>query len=88
MLPPKERLIGAQLHRYIRDKQSYEKVLEDGLKQIIGYRDVFSSSLRNKTDKPIPCYLLIFDRRSEDRKLPWEQRISWEKHGDIAVLGC
>jgi len=38
-------------------------------------------------DKPIPSYLLIFDRRSEEKKLPWEQRIRWEKHGDITVLG-
>ena len=74
--------------KLLRDRQSFEKVLESGLKQIIGYRDLFSSSLRIKTGKPIPCYLLIFDRRSEEKKLPWEERIRREKHGDVTVLGC
>ena len=53
---------------------------EEGLEQIRGYRD--------KLDKGIPCYLMIFDRRSEEKKLPWEQRIRWEQHGDVTVLGC
>jgi hypothetical protein len=35
----------------------------------------------------IPGYLLIFDRRSEGKKLLWEQRIYGEKQGDITVLG-
>jgi hypothetical protein len=74
--------------KLLRDKQSYEKVLEQGLKQIIGYRDVFSSSLRTETDNPIPCYLLIFDRRPEEKKLPWEERIRWENHGAVTALGC
>ena len=74
--------------KLLRDRQSFEKVLESGLKQILDYRDLFSSSLRIRTGKPISCYLLIFDRRSEEKKLPWEERIRGEKHGEVTVLGC
>jgi hypothetical protein len=32
--------------------------------------------------------LLVFDRRSEGKKLPWDERVKWERHGDVTVLGC
>ena len=66
--------------KLLRDYDSPEIVLEEGLAQIRGYRD--------KLGTGIPCYLMIFDRRSEEKKLPWEQRIRWEKHEDVTVLGC
>jgi hypothetical protein len=57
-------------------------VREEGLEQIRGYRDRATSGA--------PAYLMIFDRRSEGKKLPWEQRITWESDGadGVTVAGC
>ncbi|MDR1494085.1 MAG: hypothetical protein LBT05_15390 [Planctomycetaceae bacterium] len=74
--------------KLLRDRQTFEKVKAEGMKQIIGYRNTFSSSLRMKDGVAIPCYLLIFDRRSEDKKLSWEQRISWNIEGEVTIVGC
>ena len=74
--------------KLLRDRQTFEKVKAEGLKQITNYRDIFSSSRRMKDGKKIPCYLLIFDRRSEDKKLPWEERITWNVEGEVTVVGC
>jgi hypothetical protein len=32
--------------------------------------------------------VIIFDRRSEDKKLPWEQRITWRTEGEVSIVGC
>jgi hypothetical protein len=74
--------------KILRDRQTFEKVQTEGLKQILMYRDRFSSSLRTKDGKTIPCYLIVFDRRSEGKKLPWEQRISWRTEGEVTIIGC
>ncbi|MDR3108062.1 MAG: hypothetical protein LBU65_00025, partial [Planctomycetaceae bacterium] len=74
--------------KLLRDRQTFEKVKTEGLKQIVGYRDSFSSSLRMKDSDKIPCYLVIFDRRSEDKKLSWEERITWNVEGEVTVIGC
>jgi hypothetical protein len=74
--------------KLLRDRQTFEKVKVEGLKQIIGYRDSFSSSLRMKDEEKIPCYLVIFDRRSESKKATWEERIKWNIEGDVTVAGC
>jgi hypothetical protein len=63
-------------------------VKANGLSQIINYRDKFSSPLRTKSGEKIPCYLIIFDRRSEGKKLAWEQRIQWNVEGDVTIVGC
>jgi hypothetical protein len=74
--------------KLLRDRSTFEKVQAEGLKQILGYRDRFSSSLRVKNGKTIPCYLVIFDRRGEGKKLPWEQRILWRVEGEVTIAGC
>ncbi|MDR1485524.1 MAG: PD-(D/E)XK nuclease domain-containing protein [Planctomycetaceae bacterium] len=66
--------------KLIRDYDSPNSVKEEGLEQIRSYRDKF--------DQSIPCYLLIFDRRSEGKKLAWEQRIQWDVEGEVTVVGC
>ena len=66
--------------KLIRDYDKPDEVQEDGIEQILWYRD--------KVGKNIPCYLLIFDRRSEDKKLPWEQRFTWNVDGEVTVVGC
>jgi hypothetical protein len=75
--------------KLIRDHQTFDKVKAQGLTQITKYRDIFSSKLRSKDNKPIPCYLIIFDRRSEGKKATWEKRISWSvEDNDVTVIGC
>jgi hypothetical protein len=74
--------------KLLRDRQTFEKVKAEGMKQIIRYRNTFSSSLRMKDGVAIPCYLLIFDRRSEDKKLSWEERILWKVEDDVTIVGC
>jgi ASC-1-like (ASCH) protein len=66
--------------KLIRDYDKPEEVKEEGIEQILSYRD--------KVGKNVPCYLLIFDRRSEEKKLPWEQRITWNGAGEVIVVGC
>jgi hypothetical protein len=66
--------------KLIHPKQSMETVRAKGLEQLTRYRDTKAPSA--------PAYLLIFDRRPEAKDLSWEDRISWEKEGDITVLGC
>jgi hypothetical protein len=66
--------------KLLRDYDTPGAVLEEGLEQVRGYRD--------KMGAGPPCYLLVFDRRSEGKKLPWDERVKWERHGDVTVLGC
>ncbi|MDR1728184.1 MAG: ATP-binding protein [Acidobacteriota bacterium] len=66
--------------KLLRDRDSRKDVLAEGLLQVREYRDRFG--------KGVPCYLVIFDRRSRSKRLPWSRRIQWKKHGDVTVLGC
>jgi hypothetical protein len=59
---------------------SAAEILEEGLRQIAKYRD--------KIDAAAPAYLVIFDRRTETKEKPWEERLSWETEGSIVVVGC
>jgi hypothetical protein len=63
-----------------------ETVRAKGLSQLTRYRD--TKAPRDAKASSTPAYLLIFDRRPEARDLSWENRISWEKEGDITVVGC
>ena len=66
--------------KLIRDYDKPEEVKEEGIGQILWYRD--------RVGKNVPCYLLIFDRRSPEKKLPWEGRITWNVEGNVTVVGC
>jgi hypothetical protein len=56
--------------KVLRDRKSYDRVLAEGLQQIKRYQD--------RKAPGAPLYLLIFDRRSESTKAPWEERITWK----------
>jgi hypothetical protein len=56
------------------------EVLEEGLIQIVKYRD--------KIDNSAPAYLVIFDRRTETKEKPWEDRLTWATKDNITVVGC
>ncbi|GHV75994.1 hypothetical protein AGMMS49942_08150 [Spirochaetia bacterium] len=66
--------------KLIYDYSSPEAVKEQGLQQITKYRDTI--------DAKAPAYLVIFDRRSEGKKLPWNERLTWAEHSGITVVGC
>jgi hypothetical protein len=69
--------------KLLRKNRSFEGVREEGVAQILQYRD--------RRDPRAPCYLVILDRRPE--KPGWAERLSWEKsgiagQGDVTVIGC
>ena len=66
--------------KLLRDYNTPREIKEEGLEQTLWYRDKFG--------KHVPCYLLIFDRRSEGKKLLWEERITWNVEGEVTVVGC
>jgi ASC-1-like (ASCH) protein len=66
--------------KLVHDYETWNEVKKEGLEQILAYRDKFGNT--------IPCYLIIFDRRSEGKKLPWEQRIIWNIEEGVTVIGC
>ena len=67
--------------KLIHDYDTPEIVREEGVEQILAYRD--------KTGLNAPAYLLIFDRRTSGKKLPWEQRITWNNTPHlVTIIGC
>ena len=68
-------IIEVKLINYNRTPQS---VKEEGLEQIVRYRD--------RIDPSAPSYLVIFDRRKQSKKLSWEQKIKWETTDGITIL--
>ena len=66
--------------KIVRDHDSLQTVREEGLEQIGRYRDQFTADT--------PAWLVIFDRRTKIRKKSWDERISWERDGDVTVVGC
>jgi len=72
----KEFLIEVKL---LRDYDPPGEFLKEGLQQTKRYRD--------SVDASIPAYLVIFDRRSEGKKAPWEDRVYWRVEDGVTVVG-
>jgi hypothetical protein len=70
-------IIEIKLLRSCHDPDAFRK---KGLEQVLKYRDKFGTQT--------PTYLIIFDRRPETKEKNWDDRITWEYDGDVAVLGC
>jgi hypothetical protein len=66
--------------KLIYDYSQPEAVREQGLQQIAKYRDTIDSAA--------PAYLVIFDRRSENKKAAWDERLTWKEDDGIIVVGC
>jgi hypothetical protein len=64
--------------KLLRKNRTFESLREEGSAQVRQYRQ--------RIDPAAPCYLVIFDRRPE--KPDWTSRLSWEKAGDVTVVGC
>ena len=65
--------------KIMRDYDSPAVLLEESLEQTRRYRDGI--------DATIPAYLLIFDRRSDGKKAPWDERLTWCEIDGITVVG-
>ena len=57
-----------------------QEIRKEGLKQIAMYRDKIAPNA--------PAYLVIFDRRAEAVKMPWDEKLTWETADGIIVVGC
>jgi hypothetical protein len=70
--------------KLIHSRDNPEEIREEGLHQIIMYRD--------KIDANTPSYLVIFDRRKTAKDLPWDEKIYWQEEavpaGMVTVVGC
>jgi len=66
--------------KLVREYDGLPTVREEGLEQIGYYRDRFEDGT--------PAWLLIFDRRRKTREKSWNERISWEKDGEVTVIQC
>ena len=73
--------------KLLRNGQSFNYVKEKGLEQVIRYRETFVPPVGYHKNIA-GVYLIIFDRRSKKQKATWDERISWEKVGEVTVLGC
>ncbi|MDR3247333.1 MAG: PD-(D/E)XK nuclease domain-containing protein, partial [Treponema sp.] len=67
--------------KLLRKKQNFENVRDEGIKQILQYRE--------RIDPASPCYLVIFDRRgATDGQSGWDERLTWENRDNVTVVGC
>lgn len=66
--------------KLIYDYSNPQIVAEEGLEQIKEYRDT--------VDAAAPSYLVIFDRRSSDKKKSWDERLTWRQKDGIVIVGC
>jgi len=66
--------------RLVHHHDGPKTVREEGSEQVRAYRD--------KIAPEAGAYLLIFDRRPVAKAKSWDERISWERDGDVTILGC
>jgi hypothetical protein len=71
-----------------RKGQSLESRKTVGLRQIVRYRDRFAPLPRPKAGIVPDCYLIIFDRRPEEQKPPWTERLTWSSEEGVTIVGC
>ena len=65
--------------KLVHDHQTPELVRKRGLQQIQRYIDTFPYPT-------VSAYLAIFDRRQQTKDLSWEEKIKWEREGDITLV--
>jgi hypothetical protein len=74
--------------KLLRKGQTFDKVKETGIQQVLRYRNSFSPPLRPDGSLPTHCYLVIFDRRPEAAQIPWGDRLKWSTEGDVTIVAC
>jgi GTPase SAR1 family protein len=66
--------------KILHDYDTPQSVREEGLTQIQRYRSMVAPEA--------PAYLVVFDRRSPEKKAAWDERLSWENEEDgIVIVG-
>jgi len=126
MLPPADRLVGAQLHRYIRDSlywvlhaprqtgkttflqswaneinaggeaaacyvsvEACQGIADPASSMITIYKSICASSKNQGLPIPeLPLDQTEFLRRPVAKEKPWNERLSWNSEGSIAIIGC
>ena len=71
--------------KLLRKGSTFDKVKAEGLKQITRYRETFVPPVGYHKNIA-GAYLVIFDRRPEDMKPSWDERIIWQREGEITVV--
>jgi hypothetical protein len=66
--------------KMLRDYNTLRAVREEGIEQTLRYRDKFG--------KETPAYLVIFDRRSAEKKADWDSRLTWDTQDGITIIGA
>jgi hypothetical protein len=66
--------------KLIRNHETLEKVRTQGLLQIEKYRDSMAPEAA--------AYLVIFDRRDDTKKAPWDERMYRSVEDRVIVIGC
>ena len=73
--------------KLLRTGRSFDQVRAEGIKQVKRYFDTFVPPVGyHKNVQNV--YLIIFDRRSDDVKPSWNERITWEHDSNVTILGC
>jgi hypothetical protein len=91
MLPPEERLVGAQLHRYIRDKLYWvlhaprqtgkTTFLQSWMGEING------AAKGDDGTGAVACYVSV--ERCQGLPEPsWDERLKWLDGEQVTVVGC
>jgi hypothetical protein len=73
--------------KLVRKGQSFETVKSQGIGQISRYHNTFKPG-RGRLEPVKGCYLVIFDRRSEAKELPLNEKLSWDVEDMVTVVGC
>jgi len=74
--------------KILHDYDTPAGVREEGVEQVLKYRD--------RIARNAPCYLVVFNRRSDVKIIPWETRLTWEvinktkqkRTDEVTIVGC
>jgi hypothetical protein len=75
--------------KLLREGKSFDHLMEEGIKQTLGYHERFSPTVRSgfsNSKTPVKCYLIIFDRRK--KKPSWGDRLKWLIKDEVTIIGC
>jgi hypothetical protein len=74
--------------KLLRKGHSFESVKAQGLEQILRYYDAFKPGCGSPAGPVKGCYLVVFDRRPEAKKIPWSKKLHWAKENTVTIVGC
>jgi hypothetical protein len=72
--------------KLLRKGHSFESVRDQGIEQVLRYYDTFKPGCGSPGGPVKGCYLVVFDRRPDAKKIPWSKKLHWVKE-DMAAPG-